>query len=86
MASKSAAEVKDDEIEDRISDENTERLPVAPDTFNPKYQTTRAEIWSWYVYYISNSGLTLFNLAPTAFQNLVSQAAGDSGVLHFAGR
>lgn len=30
--------------------------------------------------------MTLFNFAPTAFQNLLYQAAGDSGILHFAGR
>ena len=86
MANLSAALLKDDNNRVRISEENIERLPVAPDTFNPRYKTTRKEIWSWYLYYISSSGLTLFNLAPTAFQNLVSQAAGDAGVLHFAGR
>lgn len=86
MPNTSKAVVRDEEIRDRISDENSERLPAAPDTFDSKYQTTRAETWSWYVYYISNSGLTLFNFAPTAFQNLVSQAAGDTGLLHFAGR
>lgn len=63
-----------------------ESFPVAPDKFDPKYETSRVEIWSWYVYYIGNSGLTLFNYAPTAFQNLVNQAAGDAGVLRFAGR
>jgi len=36
-------------------------------------------------YYIGNNGLTLFNFAPTAFQNLLFQAAGDAGVLRFAG-
>ena len=63
-----------------------EQISLAPDQFDPKYATSRLEIWSWYVYYIGNSGLTLFNYAPTAFQNLVSQAAGPSGMLHFAGR
>ena len=28
----------------------------------------------------------MFNFAPTAFQNLLSQAGGDSGYLYFAGR
>ena len=36
-------------------------------------------------YYIGNNGLTLFNFAPTAFQNLLSQAAGDSEFLYFIG-
>ncbi|KAI9758886.1 MAG: hypothetical protein M4579_002770 [Chaenotheca gracillima] len=60
--------------------------PVAPDQFDPQYETSRKEIWSYYAYYIGNNGLTLFNFAPTAFQNLLSQAAGDAGVLRFAGR
>ncbi|KAL8715075.1 MAG: hypothetical protein Q9220_001032 [cf. Caloplaca sp. 1 TL-2023] len=60
--------------------------PIAPDQFNPAYETTKREIWAYYSYYIGNNGLTLFNFAPTAFQNLLSQAAGDSEVLYFAGR
>ena len=79
--------------------------PVAPDQFDPKYETTRKEIWAYYSYYIGascrttqlqrnwianvaigNNGLTLFNFAPTAFQNLLYQAAGDAEVLNFAGR
>ncbi|KAI4252629.1 MAG: hypothetical protein LQ352_004179 [Teloschistes flavicans] len=60
--------------------------PVAPDQFDPVYETTRLEIWAYYAYYIGDNGLTLFNFAPTAFQNLLSQAAGDAGILHFAGR
>ena len=64
-----------------VSDEQ----PVAPDQFDPKYETSRWEIWAYYSYYIGNNGLTLFNFAPTAFQNLLSQAAGDAGTLQFAG-
>lgn len=64
----------------------TEEQPVAPDQFDPAYETSRWEIWAYYSYYIGNNGLTLFNFAPTAFQNLLSQAAGDNSVLHFAGR
>ncbi|MCJ1413092.1 hypothetical protein MMC19_007194 [Ptychographa xylographoides] len=62
-----------------------EEHPVAPDQFDPKYETTRWEIWSYYSYYIGNNGLTLFNFAPTAFQNLLYQAAGDSETLLFLG-
>jgi MFS-type transporter involved in bile tolerance (Atg22 family) len=36
-------------------------------------------------YYIGNDGLSLFNFAPTAFQNLLYQQSGDSGYLYFAG-
>ncbi|KAL8791089.1 MAG: hypothetical protein Q9213_000296 [Squamulea squamosa] len=60
--------------------------PVVPDQFNPTYETTTKEIWAYYAYYIGDNGLTLFNFAPTAFQNLLYQTAGDAEVLHFAGR
>ncbi|KAK0383860.1 hypothetical protein NLU13_7952 [Sarocladium strictum] len=49
--------------------------------------TTNAEIWCYYAYYIGSNGLALFNFGPTAFQNLISQAAPkDTGLLPFAGR
>lgn len=60
--------------------------PAAPDQFNPAYESSRWEIYAYYAYYIGNNGLTLFNFAPTAFQNLLSQAAGESEILFFAGR
>ncbi|KAL8970359.1 MAG: hypothetical protein Q9183_001559 [Haloplaca sp. 2 TL-2023] len=60
--------------------------PVAPDQFDPVFETSRKEIWAYYAYYVGDNGLTLFNFAPTAFQNLLSQAAGDRDVLNFAGR
>lgn len=46
----------------------------------------RPELWSYYAYYIGANGLSLFNFGPTAFQNLLSQAAPESGLLPFAGR
>lgn len=64
----------------------TEERPIAPDQFDPRYETTRCEIWAYYAYYVGNNSLTLFNFAPTAFQNLLSQAAGDAGELRFAKR
>ncbi|RDW90821.1 MFS transporter [Aspergillus mulundensis] len=60
--------------------------PAAPDQFDESYRTTRSEIWAYYAYYIGNNGLSLFNFAPTAFQNLLSQAANEDGLLLFAGR
>ncbi|KAJ5081777.1 hypothetical protein NUU61_010041 [Penicillium alfredii] len=60
--------------------------PVAPDQFDERYRTTRKEVWAYYAYYIGNNGLGLFNFAPTAFQNLLSQAASSEGMLDFAGR
>ncbi|KAL4743877.1 autophagy-related protein 22-like protein [Aspergillus similis] len=59
---------------------------TAPDQFDDSYRTTRLEIWAYYAYYIGNNGLSLFNFAPTAFQNLLSQAAEENGQLFFAGR
>ncbi|OAR02073.1 hypothetical protein LLEC1_05540 [Akanthomyces lecanii] len=60
-------------------------MPALTDTTNIA-TTTRGEIWSWYTYYIGANGLALFNFGPTAFQNLLSQAAGgDKGLLRFAG-
>lgn len=59
---------------------------VAPDQFDPAFATTRTEIYAYYAYYIGSNGLSLFNFGPTAFQNLLFQAGGDSGVLLFAGR
>ncbi|GKZ24513.1 hypothetical protein AbraIFM66951_006091 [Aspergillus brasiliensis] len=62
---------------------------VAPDQIDDNYRTTRWEIWAYYAYYIGNNGLSLFTItdfAPTACQNLLSQAAGDQGTLYFAGK
>ncbi|OJJ46757.1 hypothetical protein ASPZODRAFT_132891 [Penicilliopsis zonata CBS 506.65] len=59
--------------------------PTAPDQFDERFQTTRREIWAYYAYYIGNNGLSLFNFAPTAFQNLLSQAADENDTLVFAG-
>ncbi|KAF3386621.1 hypothetical protein F1880_000690 [Penicillium rolfsii] len=61
-------------------------LAVVPDQIDEKYRTTKREIWAYYAYYIGNNGLSLFNFAPTAFQNLLYQAAGESGTLVFLGR
>lgn len=59
--------------------------PVAPDQFDPRWETSKWEIWSYYAYYIGNNGLTLFNFAPTSFQNLLYEQAGNSEVLLFLG-
>jgi MFS-type transporter involved in bile tolerance (Atg22 family) len=59
--------------------------PVAPDQFDPAWETTKWEIWSYYCYYIGNNGLTLFNFAPTSFQDLLYEAAGTGTTLRFLG-
>ena len=82
------ASITHDPIRHDIDDDSVPdgERPVAPDQFDPKYETSKWEIWAYYAYYIGNNGLTLFNFAPTAFQNLLYEAAGDSEILHFAGR
>ncbi|KAL4917240.1 autophagy-related protein 22-like protein [Aspergillus aurantiobrunneus] len=60
--------------------------PTTPEQFDDNYRTGRLEIWAYYAYYIGNNGLSLFNFAPTAFQNLLYQAAGDEKLLLFAGK
>ncbi|KAI1608700.1 UMF1 family MFS transporter [Exophiala viscosa] len=66
-------------------DDLEEEHPIAPDQFDPRYETTRWERWAYYCYYIGNNGLTLFNFAPTSFQDLLYEAAGDSERLQFLG-
>lgn len=66
--------------------EPLDHQPVAPDQFLEGYETTQREVWAYYIYYIGNTGLGLFQFAPTAFQNLLSQAAPETGLLPFAGR
>ncbi|KAK4688267.1 hypothetical protein P7C73_g1840, partial [Tremellales sp. Uapishka_1] len=39
--------------------------------------TTRKELWSWYLYYVGNSGLGPFNFAISAWQNLLYLAGWD---------
>ncbi|KAH6644659.1 autophagy-related protein 22-like protein [Boeremia exigua] len=56
------------------------------DEIDDKYETTKKELWAYYCYYVGDNGLTLFNFAPTAFQNLVYAASGDAEMLHFLGR
>ena len=68
------------------SEDLLDQQPVAPDQFIEGYETTKWEVWAYYVYNTGNQGLGLFQFAPTAFQNLLSQAAGDKGVLYFVGR
>ncbi|KAL4870046.1 hypothetical protein BDV12DRAFT_208111 [Aspergillus spectabilis] len=77
---------QDPVVQDIPDTEAQGEQPAAPDQFDEKYRTTRSEIWAYYSYYIGNNGLSLFNFAPTAFQNLLYQAAGDAGVLLFAGK
>lgn len=78
-------------VSDSASSAETVVPPGTPEsgpTVTSAKQTVvrRPELWSYYAYYIGNNGLSLFNFGPTAFQNLLSQAAGERGLLSFAGR
>ncbi|KII85097.1 hypothetical protein PLICRDRAFT_145783 [Plicaturopsis crispa FD-325 SS-3] len=42
-----------------------------------EWTTTRLELWSFYVFYIGNSGLSGFNFGPSQFQNLLYLAGYD---------
>jgi hypothetical protein len=42
-----------------------------------QYTTSRLELWSYYVYYIGNNGLSGFNFGPSQFQNLLYLAGYD---------
>ena len=41
------------------------------------WTTTRRELWSYYLYYIGNNGLSGFNFGPSQFQNLLFLAGYD---------
>ncbi|KAH6898061.1 autophagy-related protein 22-like protein [Thelonectria olida] len=76
-----------DEDEKPAGDASSVGGVVLPATISNEVPTTsRYEIWAWYAYYIGANGLSLFNFGPTAFQNLLSQAAPESGLLNFVGR
>ena len=60
-------------------------LPAYYD-LDKKYTTSSSEIWSYYLYLVANSGASLLYFAPIAFQSLLARAAGEEGVLRFAGR
>ncbi|SPO23701.1 related to AUT4 - breakdown of autophagic vesicles inside the vacuole [Ustilago trichophora] len=51
-----------------------------PTAADPRFVTGRLELWSFYVYYIGNSGLGPFNFAPSQFQNLLAQQATNLGL------
>lgn len=77
--------IKDVDVDSSHGNTFDEEHPVAPDQFDPKYETSKWEVWAYYAYYIGNNGLTLFNFAPTSFQDLLYEAAGDSERLQFLG-
>lgn len=59
---------------------------LAPDQFDPKYEASTPEFWAYCAWLIGNSSMAMCQFAPVAFQNLLKQAAGTSGILRYLGR
>ncbi|KAJ6512840.1 MFS general substrate transporter [Mycena sanguinolenta] len=60
--------------------EKSEKSDVAPEPIlesDTRWTTTRVELWSYYLYYIGNNGLSGFNFGPSQFQNLLFLAGYD---------
>ncbi|KHN99595.1 Major facilitator superfamily domain, general substrate transporter [Metarhizium album ARSEF 1941] len=78
----------DDEEPDLSATESTQerRQVVLPPLQSGEIPaTTKYEMLGWFSYYAGCNGIGGYNFAPSAFQNLLSQAAGGSK-LYFAGR
>lgn len=58
-------------------DLNEEELVDIEQPSEPQWTTTRKELWSYYIYYIGNNGLSGFNFGPSQFQNLLFLAGYD---------
>ncbi len=56
-------------------DQAIEKAPREVDA--EEYTTTRKELWSYYLYYVGNNGLSGFNFGPSQFQNLLYLAGYD---------
>ncbi|KAJ7238591.1 autophagy-related protein 22-like protein [Mycena haematopus] len=64
------------------NDSKSEKTEVAPAQApilesDTRWTTTRVELWSYYLYYIGNNGLSGFNFGPSQFQNLLFLAGYD---------
>ncbi|PWN93920.1 putative autophagy protein [Acaromyces ingoldii] len=80
-----AKDIDEDQVGVKVDPVDEGEACVAPDQFDDKYQSSRLEIWSYYFYYVGENGLGPFNFGPTAFQNLLSIAAGDADRVLFFG-
>ncbi|KAG6892322.1 hypothetical protein C0995_004361, partial [Termitomyces sp. Mi166 len=63
-----------------LSRDNTE----PPISTCPERTTTKRELWSYYLYYVGNNGLSGFNFGPSQFQNLIFLAGYDPTYEPFA--
>ena len=67
----SEEKAQDQAVAEEVTDVSSD-LQTARD-----WTTTRLELWSYYVYYIGNNGLSGFNFGPSQFQNLLFLAGYD---------
>lgn len=57
--------------------EAKEQLLAEDSLVDTSNTTSRNELWSYYLYYIGNNGLSGFNFGPSQFQNLLFLAGHD---------
>ena len=65
-----AGSMKEDENAQSDDEEEARQqaLGLLNDSDPNRKTTTQRELWSWYLYYVGNSGLGPFNFQPTQFQ------------------
>ncbi|KAF8141086.1 autophagy-related protein 22-like protein [Mycena galopus ATCC 62051] len=66
---------KSEKSEPEVSPEAQAPAPILES--DTRWTTTRVELWSYYLYYIGNNGLSGFNFGPSQFQNLLFLAGYD---------
>lgn len=67
-------DVPADKVSQAKVDARSDDLDIASSN---KWTTTRVELWSYYLYYVGNNGLSGFNFGPSQFQNLLFLAGYD---------
>lgn len=66
----------DEKVQDQAAAEEVKDVSSGIQT-SRDWTTTRLELWSYYIYYIGNNGLSGFNFGPSQFQNLLFLAGYD---------
>ncbi|KLO08934.1 MFS general substrate transporter [Schizopora paradoxa] len=64
-------------VEDKESVREAEVGEEAEPPLKSAWSTSRWELWSFYLYYVGNNGLSGFNFGPSQFQNLLFLAGYD---------
>ncbi|EGN98810.1 hypothetical protein SERLA73DRAFT_181460 [Serpula lacrymans var. lacrymans S7.3] len=72
-----SGETLEERAEKDALDTADEPLSQISDQDSESYITTRLELWSFYLYYVGNNGLSGFNFGPSQFQNLLFLAGYD---------